>query len=200
MKKILGIVGSYRKNGAVDTLVTATLAAAEKAGAQTSKIYLTEKHIEFCTNCRTCTQAPGPERGKCVQQDDLESILNEYEHSDGVVLGASVNFYNVTAIMRRFMERLIGYAYWPWNGSAPKMRTAVKNKKAVLITASGMPAVMGRVFTGAIRALKLTADSMGAKPIASIFAGLTGKPAPVAVSESVMRKAEAAGRALASES
>ena len=62
-KKILGIVGSYRRNGTIDTLVTEVLSSARAAGAETEKIYLLDKHIEFCTNCRTCTQKPGPERG-----------------------------------------------------------------------------------------------------------------------------------------
>ena len=37
--RILGIVGSYRKGGIVDTLLSEALAAAEKQGAETSKIY-----------------------------------------------------------------------------------------------------------------------------------------------------------------
>jgi len=54
-KRILGIVGSYRRNGTIDALVQAVLSAAEEQGAETDKIYLIDKHVEFCTNCRTCT-------------------------------------------------------------------------------------------------------------------------------------------------
>ena len=39
-KRILGIVGSYRRNGTIDSLVTTVLSAAEEHGAETEKIYL----------------------------------------------------------------------------------------------------------------------------------------------------------------
>jgi len=56
-KKIVAVVGSYRKGGVIDSLVTEVLSAAKEQGAQTSRLYLVDKHIEFCTNCRSCTQA-----------------------------------------------------------------------------------------------------------------------------------------------
>ena len=54
--KVTAIVGSYRKGGTVDRVIDEILAAAREAGAETTKIYLIDKHIEFCTNCRECTQ------------------------------------------------------------------------------------------------------------------------------------------------
>jgi multimeric flavodoxin WrbA len=170
--KIIGIVGSYRKGGIIDQAVDETLAAAKERGASTEKIYLIDRHIEFCTNCRACTETAGPHRGECVLNDDMASILDKIDSADGIVLGAPVNFYNVNAVTRRFMERLVGYAYWPWGQGGPKMRSKHKNKKAVLITSTAMPAIMGRIFTGAVRALKITAQTLGAKPVATIFLGL----------------------------
>ena len=57
-ERILGIVGSYRKGGVIDSMVIEALAAAREHGAETEIVYLIDKHIEFCTNCRTCTQQP----------------------------------------------------------------------------------------------------------------------------------------------
>ncbi len=196
-KRILGIVGSYRKNGVVDRLVTETLAGAEASGAATKKIYLTDAHIEFCRNCRQCTQEPGTEPGQCVLADDFKSILDEWRTCDGLVIGAPVNFFNVTAVTRRFMERLACFAYWPWGQNGPSMRSKNKDKKAVLITAAAMPSVMIRPFTGAPRALRLIAETMGAKPIKSIFVGLAAGKEHAAPPEKAMRKARAAGLQLA---
>jgi multimeric flavodoxin WrbA len=106
--KVVAIVGSYRKGGTIDSAVEAVLEGAREKGAETVTLYLTEKHIEFCTNCRKCMQAPGEERGKCEQQDDLEPMLQEIESANALVLGSPVNFFNVTAIFRRFMERTGG--------------------------------------------------------------------------------------------
>ena len=148
-KKIVAIVGSYRKGGTIDAAVEAILAGAREKGAKTHTLYLTEQHIEFCTNCRECGQTAGPERGKCQQNDDLEGILTEIEAADAVVLASPVNCGSVTAIFRRFMERLLGCFYWPWGQPAPKPRSKVHTLKSILVASSAMPGFMIPLFTGA---------------------------------------------------
>ncbi|MBA7655217.1 hypothetical protein ES703_63116 [subsurface metagenome] len=112
--KVVGIVGSYRKGKTIDSAVTAVLEGAEAKGAETKKIYLLDEHIEFCTNCRSCMQEKvEARRGKCVHDDDMEGIIMEIENAKAVVLGAPINLGNVTAIMKRFIERLGPYFYWP---------------------------------------------------------------------------------------
>jgi multimeric flavodoxin WrbA len=196
-KRIFGIVGSYRRNGIIDTLVSETLASAQEHGAETEKIYLIDSHIEFCTNCRTCTQEAGTEPGTCIHNDDMADILARCLKSDGLVIGAPVNFFNVNAVTRKFMERLVCFAYWPWGQTSPKMRKKGGNKKAVLITSTAMPAFAGRFFTGALRALRLTAQTLGAKPVASIFAGMIAQQEKAKPSYKALRKAREAGRKLA---
>jgi multimeric flavodoxin WrbA len=193
----LGIVGSYRKHGITDRLVTEVLSSAEQSGALTQKIYLADTHIEFCRNCRHCTQTPGPEPGDCIHDDEMESILAAWNDCDGLVLGAPVNFYNVNALTRRFMERLTCYAYWPWGQAGPAMRSKHRKKPAVLITSTAMPAFLGRVSTGALRALKLTAKAMGARPVKVLFVGLAAQKALAAPSRKAIRRAQSAGRLLA---
>lgn len=197
-KKIIGIVGSYRKDGIVDTLVTETLEGAAELGAEISKIYLMDKHIEFCVNCRQCTCIEGPARGQCVQDDDMASLLDELEAADGIVLGAPVNFFNVNALFRRFMERLVVYVYWPWGARIPKIRPPRDIRKAVLITSSAMPAIMGRFFTGAPMALYVAAKTMGVKPIATIYPGMVAIEEKQRPSKRVLRKARRAGKKLVS--
>jgi multimeric flavodoxin WrbA len=196
-KRILGLVGSYRKNGIIDSLVTETLSSAQEHGAETEKIYLIDKHIEFCANCRNCTQEAGTEPGKCVQNDDMADLLDKYLKADGLVIGAPVNIFNVNAVTRKFMERLACFTYWPWGQPGPKIRMKFRNKKAVLITSTAMPSFLGRFFTGALRALKLTAKYMGAKPVASIFVGFSAQKEKAIPSAKALRKAREAGRLLA---
>jgi hypothetical protein len=196
-KRILGIVGSYHKGGIIDALVTETLAGAEELGARTEKIYLTDLHIEFCTNCRACTQEPGAEPGRCIHEDDMAGLLARWKESDGLVLGAPVNFFNVTAVTRRFMERLVCFAYWPWGQAGPRMRTKIKSRRAVLIASSAMPGFLGRVFTGALRALRVTAQTMGAKPVASLHVGMIALAKDAKPPAKALRQARAVGRKLA---
>jgi NAD(P)H-dependent FMN reductase len=197
--KIIGIVGSYRKNGTIDQAVSFVLEASAENSAEVEKIYLTEKYIEFCLNCRTCTQEAGESRGQCVHNDDLEELLCKIDEADGIVLGAPVNFFNVNALTRKFIERLVCYAYWPWGKSAaPKMRTNVREKKAIVITSSAMPAFLGRLATGAVRALKIAVKTVGAKPIGSIFIGLAAVNEKEDLADKYVRKARRAGQLLVS--
>lgn len=172
MAKVVAIVGSYRRGGATDSAVDAVLDGARRAGAETRKVFLLDQHLEFCRNCRKCAQPDGFERGKCDRQDGLESILQEIEQADALVLGAPVNFFNVTAVFRQFMERLLGYAYWPWGSRfGPQQRRKSLTKKAVLVTSAGMPALWIPWMTGAPRALKVTARVLGAKPVGKLWIG-----------------------------
>ena len=109
--KIVAIVGSYRRGGIVESAVDALLAAAAAQGAAVEKIHLLDRHIEFCTNCRTCTLEPGGARGRCTLTDDLPALLDTVDASDGLVLAYPVNFWTVTALMKRFLERTVCYAY-----------------------------------------------------------------------------------------
>ena len=174
MKRIVAVVGSYRKHGTTDRAVDAVLAGAREKGAETSKIYLVDHPIEFCANCRLCTQRPGEARARCVQNDGLEEMLTTIEAADAIVLGSPVNYYNVTAIFRRFLERQVGRAYWPWGRWAPKARDTHPSKKAVLIASSAAPGILIPIATGAARALRVTAQMLGAKPIGTLWIGLSG--------------------------
>jgi len=195
--KIVAVVGSYRKDGAIDQAVEAVLEGARGKGAQTHTIYLTDRHIEFCTNCRQCTQAQGTERVKCVQQDDLESILTEIEAADAVVIASPVNYWNATALFRRFLERLLGNIYWPWGQNSPRPRSKRQPRKALLVASAGMPGFLIPLFTGTAKALRLAAQSLGAKPVGSLWIGLVaGEPHP-RLSARTLKRARRMGMKLA---
>ena len=78
-KKIIAITGSYRKGGIVERTVEAILKAAAEQGAETETVRLMERRIEFCTNCRKCTQPEGAKRGPCVHRDEMADLLDRIE-------------------------------------------------------------------------------------------------------------------------
>jgi len=196
-RNVVAVVGTYRKGETIDQAVEAVLAGAREKGARTSKIYLTEQHIEFCTNCRQCTQEPGLGRGKCAQHDDLEPILAQIEAADAIVLGSPVNYYNVTAIFRRFMERLLGYAFWPWGQKAPRPRNKQRPRTSVLVASAAMPGFLIPLATGAARALRVTAAMLGAKPVGSLWIGLVAHQPHQVLSAGMAARARRLGMKLA---
>ena len=196
-KHVVAVVGSYRIGGATESAVEAVLEGARARGAETRTFHLREQHIEFCRNCRACTQTPGTERVRCGQEDDLEPMLREIEAADAVVLASPVNYYNVTAIFRRFLERLLGFTYWPWGQNGPALRSKVQPRKAVLLAAAGMPGFLLPLATGAPRALRLAAEMMGAKPVGKLWIGLTAGKPDCTLSERTLKRARRLGAMLA---
>lgn len=170
-KKIVAVVGSYRKGGIIDAAVDEVLAAAGERGAHVSKIYLSEKQIGFCDNCRSCTQQQGDRRGVCVIKDDMAALLDELESADGIVLGSPINFFTVTALTKRFVERLVCYAWWPWGARVPRLRSKDRPRRAVLLLSCAMPAFLARMFCGAPREMKSAATVLGARIVGLLIVG-----------------------------
>jgi putative NADPH-quinone reductase len=199
-RKVVAIVGSYRKGGTVDQAVEAILEGARANGAITQTVQLRNCNIEFCTNCRHCMQEPGETRGKCLLQDDLEPILAGIESADAVVLGSPVNAFNATALFRRFMERLVGYGYWPWGQNAPKARSKHRPRKAVLVASAAMPGFLIPYATGAPRALRTAASLLGAKPVGKLWIGLSAREEHQKLSPQTRLRARQLGSRLGAQS
>ncbi len=196
-KKITAIVGSYRKGGIIEQAVDEILGAAHAEGAETVKVFLLDRHIEFCTNCRICAGQPGLKRGICPLQDDLTEILDTIEGSDALVLASPMNFWTVTAVMKRFMERLICYSYWPWSGMAPKVRSRKIDKRAVLVISSAAPSLLARISTRMAGLMKGVALLLGAKTAGTLWIGLAARKQEQDIGWLARKRAARMGRMLA---
>jgi len=171
--KILVINGSYRDDGITDQAVAVALETLQDAGAESEVVSLREYPIEFCLNCRECTLQPGTAPGSCVLDDGMHDLIDKIEAADAYILASPTNFGSVTAVFKRFMERLVAYAYWPWDKPYPKFRKqGLPSKNAMLISSSAAPSWLGRFAFGSVKQLKTTAKTIGAKPVGVLFAGL----------------------------
>ncbi|MRR53422.1 MAG: flavodoxin family protein [Deltaproteobacteria bacterium] len=176
MSKVLAINGSYRENGHTDQAVEALAESLEAAGAEVEIILLRDYPIEFCLNCRACTQRPGAAPGECLHNDGMQELIDKIERADFFILASPTNFGSVTAIFKRFMERLAGYAYWPWELNGPQYRKAqAAKKKALLVSSFAAPAILARWFFGIDKQLKMTAKTIGAEVVGSLYAGMIAK-------------------------
>jgi multimeric flavodoxin WrbA len=174
MTRLLVINGSYREGGVMDQAVGIAVQTAADAGVDTEIVHLRDYPIEFCRNCRQCTQAPGEQPGICVHEDGMRELIVRIEAADLLILASPTNFSSVTAVFKRFMERLVVYAYWPWGSPAPRPRRKKATKKALLIASSAAPGLLGRFAFATLKQLKLAAKAVGARPVGSVFIGLMG--------------------------
>ena len=100
--KVLGIVGSPRKNGNTWRLVEHALKAASSVrGVETQTYQLAGKNIHHCIGCFKCA-----ETGQCVFNDDLADFVQAYLEADGIIWGAPVYHMSVPASMKAAIDRM----------------------------------------------------------------------------------------------
>ena len=120
-KIVLGIVGSPRKKGNTDVLVSRLLAGAHAEGAATDKIYLGDQHIRECDGCHVCWQ------GKpCSKKDDMNDLYSKIAESDVIVFGTPVYWYGPTALMKAFIDRFVYF-------NCTVNRPGIRGKEAVIV-------------------------------------------------------------------
>ena len=86
---------------ALHYLVQQALDAIASKEVETELIFLGDYNIRGCTGCEGCKNTY-----KCVIMDDMQKIYPLIMNSDAIVLGSPTYFYNITADMKAFIERL----------------------------------------------------------------------------------------------
>ena len=116
--KVLGFVGSPRKEGNTETLIDEALRGARDEGADTEKIRLSELAIKPCVGCLRCLEA-----GECIQKDDFAPLRDEMLASPVWFLGTPVYFFAPSGQLKTFIDRWI---------SIPRDRTEGKRALGVV--------------------------------------------------------------------
>ena len=98
--KVCGIIGSPRKNGNVDLLVSEVLRGARSKGARTRKLYLNDLRIEPCQSCGT-----DPYPKYCILEDDMDKIFTELRSCDVFIVGSPIYFDTVSAQTKLMIDR-----------------------------------------------------------------------------------------------
>jgi len=107
--KVIGIVGSPRKNGNTELLTKHTLRAISEEGLDTELIRLAGLEIKSCNACMACK-----EQEICSIKDDLFPIYLRMKEADGIILASPVYYGSATSLIKGLMERT-GYIA-RWNG------------------------------------------------------------------------------------
>ncbi len=149
-KRVLALLGSPHKNGKTGKMLNHAVEIAEKKGYHIDYIHLYEKHIAYCSGCRTCLETQ-----KCVQNDDLQEIVSLLKSCDIVILAAPTYWANVPAVVKNLFDRLLGVAMEETN-TFPKPRLSNK-QHYILLTACNTAAPFCSIFgqsSGSIRCMK----------------------------------------------
>ena len=112
--KVLVMNCSPVRNGATAEIVNIVTARLEKQH-DVKNICIDDYDIKFCKGCRTCHNT-----AKCVQNDDVDRIIEQYEWAD-IVISVSPSYWaDIPGQFKVFIDRCT-----PWcNTHEPHAKTA----------------------------------------------------------------------------
>jgi multimeric flavodoxin WrbA len=105
--KVIGIVGSPRKDGNTELITAHALKAIAEEGVNTELVRLAGLDIRSCDGCKACVKEE-----KCSIKDDLFPIYVKMKEADGIILASPVYVGSATGLMKAFMERAGYIALW----------------------------------------------------------------------------------------
>ena len=128
MKSII-INGSPRKNGNTGFICRTISEILDSKGFTTDILNLSEIRFSTCTGCERCRK----DKICTGLNDDLTRYYDLLANTDLWVLGSPVHNYNITALMKAFIDRL--YCFYDFTDDHPRgfsSRLTSKGIKAVL--------------------------------------------------------------------
>jgi multimeric flavodoxin WrbA len=185
-RKVVAFIGSPRKGGNTDVLISEMLSAADQNGAETEKVFLSDLDIKPCRACEACRkQTPT----RCVMTgDDFDEVAEKMKAADALIFGTPVYWFSLTAQFKLFMDRWSGFLDKDYN-------SLLKDKSAAVVVCCGdtntkpMTDPLLRIFRETFEALGL--DLVGC---ITTSAHLKGE---VAKNKDAMQKAADVGQKLA---
>jgi len=195
MKKVLGVGGSPRKGGNSDILLKCILKGAADEDVATEEIQLRDYQFQPCIGCERCRKDK-----QCIGlQDGMQLIYPKIREANGIVLISPIYSYNVTALMKSFIDRL--YCFYNFSDKRPgywSSQLAGQGRKAIIAVvgeqANREEGGMDLTFETMRRSIEaLGHEVIGELPVLGIFHKGKVKEYP-----QILEKAEALGRKLAS--
>ena len=129
--KIVGFIGSPRKEGNTAWIVNKILEGAKEQGAETESWCSGELDIKPCKGCLGCVQSD-----RCVIRDDMQKIYNSLEEADAVVLGSPIYMGQMSAQTKILTDRLFAQITPRFS---PRFKEKNAGKKLILVFTQGNP-------------------------------------------------------------
>lgn len=105
--KIYAFNGSPRKKWNCDLLLDSFTEGVKSVDetAEVEKVHLYDLNFKGCRSCFACKMKRNPDH--CMINDDAQKYLTEAREADGIVLASPIYYFDVSGVMRCFIERLL---------------------------------------------------------------------------------------------
>jgi len=190
--KVLGILGSPRKNGNTDILLDEFLKGAASKGAVIEKIYVGDMNFKGCIECNGCDDT-----GICVLKDDMTPIYQKLKDADVVAVASPIFFANITAQLKAIIDRcqsewIAKYILKLPLDFARGRKVKRQKAKGIFICASGHDKDI--FFKNAKKTIDVFFKTMNIKYAGDLFFGGVDKPGDIRKVKGAFKKAYKLGQ------
>ena len=189
--KVLGISASPRKNGNSDVLLKHILKGVNQKEINAEKIPLRDYHFQPCIGCEKCRK----DKICTGLNDGMQLLYHKLLESKGLILASPTHHYNVTALMKAFIDRL--YCFYNFDDNRPRgwsSRLAGQGRKAVIAAVCEQENRKDMGFT--LEAMRLPLEALGYEVVGELAVFGLFDRGIVKKKEEILVKASILGRDL----
>ena len=103
MKKVIAVIGTQTRKLTYHAVQEFEKNLKQKGEIEFEYVFLSDYRLEFCRGCKVCF-----DRGEeyCPIKDDRDVLLAKMEQSDGVIFATPNYAFQLSALMKNFLERI----------------------------------------------------------------------------------------------
>jgi multimeric flavodoxin WrbA len=152
--KVLGIMGSPRRQSNTEILLDKALEGAREAGAEVEKVLVSKLKISPCLEIYACLKD-----GNCAIEDDMQLLYEKLLGADHIIFASPIFFYGITSQAKAIIDRC--QALWVRKHVLGMGKEDKRVRRGVFISVG---ATRGKkLFDGAVLTVKYFFDAIGVK-------------------------------------
>ena len=152
--KVLGIMGSPRRQGNTELLLDKALEGAREAGAEIEKVLVSKLKISPCLEIYACLKD-----GDCAIKDDMQLLYRKLLEADHIIFASPIFFYGITSQAKAIVDRC--QALWVKRYVLGMGKGDKRERRGVFVSVG---ATQGeKLFDGAVLTVKYFFDAIGVK-------------------------------------
>jgi multimeric flavodoxin WrbA len=152
--KVLGIMGSPRRQSNTEILLDKALEGAKEAGAEGEKVLVSKLKISPCLEIYACRKD-----GDCAIKDDMQSLYAKLLEADHIIFASPIFFYGITSQAKAVIDRC--QALWVRRHVLSMGKEDKRVRRGVFISVGATRGT--KLFDGAVLTVKYFFDAIGVK-------------------------------------
>ncbi len=150
--KVLGIMGSPRRQSNTEILLDKALEGAKEAGAEVEKVLASKLKISPCLEIYACRKD-----GDCAIKDDMQLLYKKLLEADHIIFASPIFFYGITSQAKAIVDRC--QALWVRRHVLGMGKEDKRIRRGVFISVGATRGT--KLFDGAVLTVKYFFDAIG---------------------------------------